>query len=147
MKMHKLYLIVTLTLAFVATSCSKDDDSSSSTKNNLQTSWIKDKVETRTNDGAWQDITTSCNLDDVEEYESNSDWTLYPGTNLCNSESVTTGSWSLRANNTKIIYTYDGISGEYESSIETITENVLILTQNVGDLNNTQFRFTYSKLE
>lgn len=147
MKIQKLHFIATLILALVATSCSKDDDSGSSVKKNLEASWTKDKVETRINDGSWQNITATCNLDDVEEYQSNNDWTLYPGTNLCNSESVTTGSWSLRANDTKIIYTYDGFSGEYESSIETITENVLILTQNVGDLNNTQFRFSYSKLE
>jgi hypothetical protein len=147
MKNFKLFLGLTLITMLLTTSCSKDDDTSSSVQKNLQKSWTKDKVERRINDGAWQDITVSCNLDDIEEYQSNSDWTLFPGTNTCDSESVTTGSWSLRANDTKIIYTYDSFSGEYESTIETITENVLILTQNTGDLNNTQFRFTYSKLE
>jgi hypothetical protein len=147
MKNLKLVLGLTIIIALVTISCSKEEDSSSSVQKNLQTSWTKDKVERRINEGAWQDITATCNLDDIEEYQSNSDWTLFPGTNTCNAESVTTGSWTLRANDTKIIYTYDGFAGEYESSIETVTQNVLVLTQNTGDLNNTQFRFTYSTLE
>jgi hypothetical protein len=146
MKNYKLFLILSLTMSLLLSSCSKDEESNSETKNFLLGSWKKNKVEKRINSNPWEDITVNCNLDDVEEYESNSDWALFPGTNTCNSESIVTGNWSLGASDTKIIYTYDAFSGEYESSIESISASSLVLTQNTGDLNNTQFRFTYTKL-
>lgn len=147
MKKPNFFLICILSLSTLFLSCSDEKESDSSSNNLITGSWQKNKVETRINSEPWIDITTSCNIDDVEEYEANKDWTLFPGTNTCNSESIITGKWNLRANNTKLVYTYDGFPGEYESSIESLTQQNLVLTQNTGDVNNTQFRFTYSKVD
>ncbi|CAM3992402.1 hypothetical protein FLAN108750_03570 [Flavobacterium antarcticum] len=150
MKKQQLFLGFILITLLSLLSCSNEEDavSVSTTKKNLIGSWTKAKVEKRTNEGQWTDITENCNLDDVEEYASNSNWTFYLGTLRCESGApVLKGSWNLAANDTKIIYEYDDYEGQYEKSIETITENVLIVTHSANDLANSQYRYTFNKLE
>lgn len=148
MKNHKLFVGLILIMGLLLITCSKDGDSDSITRKNLAGSWQKEKVETRVKDDPWSDITQDCNLDDIEDYASNGNWTLYLGSLRCESGlSVRKGNWTLKANDTKIIYTYDDLQGEYEKDIEVISENLLIVTHNAGDLDNTQFRYTFKKLE
>ena len=148
MKNQRLVLGFILVVFLSLLSCSKDEDSFTITKKNLVGSWTKSKVEKRVSDGLWADITESCNLDDVEEYASNGNWIFYLGTLRCESGSpILKGNWSLAANDSKIIYEYDDYEGQYEKSIETITENVLIVTHSANDLDNSQYRYTFRKLD
>lgn len=134
---------IALSLVVILSSCSKDDDTSSSKINGT---WEVVSYETRQGNLEWEASSEICRLDDVEEYESNGDWTKYDGTNQCSAGTgITTGTWKLKANNTKIVYTYDDYSGEYESTVEQLTDNIMVISWSAGDLNNTQYRVTYSK--
>lgn len=127
--------------------CSSDDDSSSLSPvaQKLIGSWVRTGIEQNTGNG-WVDITEDCNLDDVEEFSPDGLYVFYPGTNTCWGSLVEYGTWRLAAGDTKIVFTYDEADGEYESTIVTITENYLEITHSTGDINNTQIRKKYSKL-
>lgn len=144
MKIIKKTTILLFILSISLISCSKDDDSAVSSP--IVGSWEVISYETRQGSGNWQNANQPCRLDDTEEYASNGEWTKYDGTNQCAAGTgITLGTWELRANNTKIVYTYDGVPGEYESTIELLDEENLIISFSSGDLNNTQFRVTYVK--
>ena len=127
-------------------SCSDDDNESTNTQvSDIVGIWRTTKIEERTAANPWENVTEACDLDDTEEYSANGDWALYPGTVTCGSAAVMTGTWELRANNTKVVYTYDGASGEYESTVESLGSDTMVLTHSAGDLANTQYRTTYIK--
>lgn len=86
-------------------------------------------------------------LDNTEEYEAGCAWTLYDGNVRCGTEEtgIRHGTWRLAASDTKVIYTYDGIRGEYESTVETMTETELVLTRSTGETNGRQTRGVYRK--
>jgi hypothetical protein len=149
MKKIKLFASLILTISILTISCTKDEESISTAKKNLTGSWLKTNVEKRVGEGSWADITKDCELDDIEEYASNGNWTFFLGTNRCFSSvtSIYTGTWQLRTNDTKIIFTYVDAVGNYEKSIETLTDKLLIITHNSNDLNNSQFRYTFSKVK
>ena len=141
--MKNLLLLLSIAVLFI-TGCEKkssDDDLSP-----LIASWKKIKIEARTSSTPWVIDNRTCYTDDIEEFDSKGGWTSYDGTNQCSAGTgIITGSWKFAVNETKIIFSYEGYTGEYESTIETLTENVLVLTQSAGDLNNTQIRTTYQK--
>lgn len=141
MKTLKFLLILTFA-AFI--SCSEDEENN--TKSEIVGTWQVTSYETRQGSGNWQDAGQACRLDDTEEYESNGQWTKYDGTNQCASGTgITTGTWKLEANDTKVVYTYDGVPGEYESTVELLSEGSLIVSFSTGDVANTQYRVTYVK--
>ncbi|MGV3539910.1 MAG: lipocalin family protein [Rufibacter sp.] len=143
MKRHLLLLL--LVPFFFVTSCSKDDEEEEELHKMVGT-WRVNKYESRTGTGNWQNANQSCRLDNTEEYEADGSWTLYDGTNQCGAGTgITKGTWRTAASDTKVIYTYTGISGEYESTIEELTATTLVLTNSVGDVANTQTRVTYQK--
>lgn len=133
-----------LALAMViVTGCKKSEDSKQSP---LIGSWKKTKIESKTSTTNWVTDTRTCYNDDVEEYSDGGAWTSYDGTKQCSAGTgIIKGTWKLAAGDTKIIYTYQGYTGEYESTIESLTENSLVLTQSTGDVKNTQVRTTYQK--
>lgn len=142
MRNSKLTLLVLVSLLFIA--CDKDTDDSAISP--IIGTWEITNYETRIGNDSWKPVGEDCKLDDTEEYESNGRWTLYDGVNQCEAGTgITQGTWKLKASNTKIVYTYDGYSGEYESTVEELTENSLILSWSTGDINNTQYRTTYKK--
>jgi hypothetical protein len=135
-------ILLLLTLLFTV-SCKKSEESKQSP---LVGSWKRTKIESRTNANAWVIDTRTCYTDDVEEYAADGAWTFYDGTKQCSAGTgIKKGTWKLAAGDTKVIYTYQGVSGEYESTIETLTATALVLTQSTGDVNNTQVRTTYQK--
>jgi len=139
-KTHFLLFILLITIS----SCNKDE--TEAVQSPLIGTWQVITYETRQGSGSWQNANQPCRLDDTEEYASNGKWTKYDGTNQCASGTgITLGTWELRANNTKIVYTYDGAPGEYESTVELLNEETLVVSFSSGDLNNTQFKVTYSK--
>ena len=141
-------MICFLLIAVTVVSCQddSDDDKNSSGDAEIVGVWKKTKEETRQGAEAWEDVTQDCDLDDTEEYVSGGDWALYPGTVTCGSANVINGSWELRANNTKVVYTYDGFQDEFESNIEQLTSAKMVLTHSAGDVEDTQYRDTYTKM-
>jgi hypothetical protein len=88
-----------------------------------------------------------CRFDNLEEFLGDGTWTQYDGTLKCgtNSGGLTKGTWRLAANNQKVIFAYEGFSGEYERTIEQLNETTLILSFASGTLNGLQNRVTYSR--
>jgi len=141
MKKNLINLLAICLILFA--SCKKDKTEKTSP---LVGTWTKTKMETKTSSTNWTVDTRTCYTDDLEEYGADGSWTLYDGTKQCSAGSgITKGNWRLAANNTKIIFTYQAFSGEYESTVETLSETSLVLTQSVGDLANTEVRITYVK--
>lgn len=113
----------------------------------LTGTWIKTKEESKTTNSDWQATNEACDLDDTEEFSADGKWALYLGNQLCSGQSgtVVRGNYLLAASDTKIIFTYTGISGEYESTIESISSNQLVLSFATGLSNGTIVRTTYNK--
>ncbi len=133
-------LLLVLVVATVFFGCKKKE------ARFIEGTWKRTKIEMRLGSNPWEEITESCNLDDTEEYTESGNWSYYDGTNQCNPGSgIMTGTWKFAADNTKIIYTYTGIDGEYESTIESIEKKKLVLTYSSGDLLGTQYKYTYEK--
>ncbi|MCF8448835.1 MAG: hypothetical protein K9G49_03095 [Taibaiella sp.] len=115
-------------------------------QNKLVGSWSKIKMEVKTTTTDWQIVNEPCQLDNVEEYKGDGNYAIYVGTVQCSpGESGIYGTWKQVANNTKIIYTYSGVSGEYESNIEELTASRLVTTHATGNLAGEQYRETYQK--
>lgn len=112
----------------------------------IEGTWHRTKLESRIGSGAWQDETLQCQLDNIEIYEKGGVWKAYDGTNQCSpGNGITTGTWKLTASDTKVIYTYDDYAGEYESTVEELTENSLILTHSSGGISSTQFKTSFTR--
>ncbi len=127
-------------------SCEKKDETDPVTVSPLIGSWMKTKVETKTSSTDWKVDAKTCYTDDLEEYEASGTWTLYDGTQQCTAGSgITKGTWKFAANNAKLVFTYQGFSGSYESTVETLTDKSMVLTQSTGDLAKTEMRITYVK--
>ncbi len=134
-------LFLTFSMALLVTSCKKEKDESP-----IVGSWQITKIETRITGQNWQNLGQPCRHDDVEEYQSNGKWTYYDGANQCEPGSgILRGTWKLAANDTKVVFTYEGASGEYDKNVESLTESSMVLLHNAGDLNNTQYRYTFTK--
>lgn len=137
-------LLLTVVALFI-TGCSGDDNKEPVNNSKIVGVWTKTKEESKEGTAAWKETTEDCDLDDTEEFKADGDWALYPGTVTCGSASVINGSWSLRANDTKVVFTYDGFDDEFESTIVELTETKMVLTHSSGDVNDTQYRDTYVK--
>ena len=90
-----------------------------------------------------------CKSDDTEEYSADGEWILYDGTFHCGEDptGMLKGTWRMAAAGTKVIYTYDLYAGEYESTVEQLTDTQMILSNATGDLAGTQFRNTYVRVK
>jgi hypothetical protein len=140
---RNLILLLSIAVLFI-TGCEKKPDESKPSP--LVGSWKKMKVEKKTLTSNWVIDNRTCYTDDIEEFGSAGDWTSFDGTMQCSAGTgIIKGSWKFAAGETKIIFKYEGYTGEYESTVETLTENSLVLTQSSGDLANTQVRTTYQK--
>ncbi len=96
-------------------------------------------------ENTWNPSGSTCNYDDVWEFTSNS-ITIYNGTNLCQSQNSTVSSLSdfrLAAGDSKIVYTISGY--DYEEDIVELTNNILITSYALNDVNNTQGRRTFER--
>jgi hypothetical protein len=115
---------------------------------NVTGTWQQTNSEKRVGTAPWQVANdVACRVDNTEEYAGDGSWTLYDGTNQCGSggSSIIHGTWRLAASDTKIIYTYEDINGEYEATIEQLGAGALVLTSSTGDTAGTQIRSTYAK--
>lgn len=143
MRARKIWSCLGLTLGLLG-GCSDEGDDSAAGKSPLVGTWALTTAETRIDTGPWMPG-DACRTDNTEEYGANGDWTLYDGPLQCGSgdTGIRRGNWRVTAGGTKIVYTYDGISGEYESTIESLTENSLILSFSSGG--SGQSRYTFQK--
>ena len=139
----KRSVLFVLAAFFLFAGCRKEDQKP---ENHLLGTWQKTKLESKTATTNWKEMSQPCQLDDLEEYRPNGDWTLFDGANQCSaSTGIMRGTWRQEASNTKIVYTYDGYGGEYESTVEELSENKMVLVQSTGQLNGQQIRYTYQK--
>ena len=104
----------------LATACGSDGggDSSSSSSSPIVGTWKQTKAEERTGTSPWAVAhDAACRTDNTEEFAANGAWTLYDGTVQCGAGTgIGHGSWRVTAANT-IVFTYDGVPGEYESTM------------------------------
>ncbi|MES2644811.1 MAG: lipocalin family protein [Myxococcota bacterium] len=109
--------------------------------------WAQTGSESRVGDDEWAELDdAACRLDNTEEYGEDGSWVLYDGTDQCGAGTgIVRGTWQLAASDTKIVYTYEGAAGEYESTVESLTSTELVLTNSTGDTAGTQVRSTYEK--
>jgi len=88
-----------------------------------------------------------CYKDDVELYQNNGYWSLDGGKYQCTpGMGIISGAWSLSGDGKRITFTYQEQEGEYYSSIEHLSEERLVLSRFANDLDNTEFRSSYTKL-
>jgi hypothetical protein len=137
------HVVVGLVLLFTSQGCG----GGSAAMQNIMGTWKQTNSESRIGTAPWQvagDV--ACRADNTEEYASDGSWTLYDGTNQCGSGTgIVRGTWRLEAADTKVIYTYAQYSGEYEATIEQLTDRDLVLSHSTGDVAGTQTRSTYVK--
>ena len=142
LNMRKHLLLLLLPLVF-ALGCNKDDDEKTPPHKIVGT-WRVTKVETRLSGQDWQNTDEICRLDNTEEYKANGAWTQYDGTDQCGAGTgITNGTWKLAASDTKVIYTYNGVPGEYESTVEQLTGTTMVLSFSTGATDGEHTRPTY----
>lgn len=136
-------LVVFAVCISLFTACSKKEDGAAPP---IVGTWKKTLVEKKTNTAAWAVDPRPCQLDDIEEYSQSGSWVLYDGPNQCSpGTGIMNGTWRLAAGDGKVIFTFSGVPGEYESTVVSLSSSQMILLQSAGDVNNTQYRFTYTK--
>lgn len=139
----KNYYFLVLAALLLFSGCRKEDQRP---ENKLLGSWQKIKLESKTATTSWNDITQSCQLDDIEEYRPSGDWTHFDGATQCSAgNGILRGTWKQEAEGAKIIYTYEKASGEYESTVVELTDSQLILVHSTGQTNGQQIRTTYER--
>lgn len=153
MKSNLFALTLLVSLAAFAPACSSgsaDDDSTpplSAKAQMLVGVWNLNNSESRFGTEPWMTADdVDCRIDNTEEFEADGSWTLYDGTNPCGSGlTILTGRWRLAAGDSKILFSYDDVSGEYEQDIELLTELSLVRTFATGLTNGKQTRNSYDK--
>jgi hypothetical protein len=137
---------VPLALLGLLVACSSDTSSGSSSP--IVGTWLQVKSEERIGSGDWSvSADADCRTDNTEQYDANGNFTLYDGTNVCGggNDSIARGKWRLEAGDTKVIFTYDGIPGEYESTVESLTATDFVRTFSTGTTDGKQARYTFKK--
>ncbi len=143
-------MVTILGLAMIVGACGGNGDSGSTSP--IVGTWKRVKSESRVGTAAWaEDPKDACYNDDVEVYGADGKYELFPGTLRCGAPTSTSdtssvrGTWRLAAGDTKIVYTYEGIPGEYDSAIENLGSTQLIRSWSTLDTKGTQARATYEK--
>jgi len=147
MKMSYAKETLSILLLLIA-GCGADKSEDGSPPSPVVGTWLQTMEESREGTAAWAPVDDiDCRTDNVEEYADDGSWTLYDGTARCSASGtgILHGTWRLTANDTKVVYTYEGAGGEYESTIELMSDTDLILTHATGTLSGTQIRSTFEK--
>lgn len=134
-----------LILILLLNSCSDKDEISP-----IVGHWkiVNYEIRTTNPSTSWRSLGEACRFDDVEEFKANGKWISYDGTHQCpggNGTGIYRGTWKLTANDTKVIFTYEGVPGEYESTIESLTNTTLVLSFATGSIDGRQNRITYTR--
>lgn len=140
--------VLLLGSALVILACDKEEEpKKSEIEQQLIGAWTESKIEELGEAGNWIDFTRPCDLDDVSEFLPSGKYALYQGVNICEGgdHTVLNGAWRLGSNDTKIIFTYEAYSGEYERSIESFTATQMVLKHATGETVSRQIRTTYVK--
>jgi hypothetical protein len=146
MEMRMKKVLVGVLALMTLTACSSKGSSTPEESGPIVGTWKVTAFEERIGETDWAPNTADpCVLDNTEEYEGDGSWTLYDGNNRCGTAGIRHGTWRLTASNTKVVYTYEGIRGEYESTVESLTETELVLTRATGEVNGRQTRHSYRK--
>ena len=134
-------------VACVLWGCGEGGDVAEGMQSLLVGTWRQTAHETRAGSAEWaQPADARCRLDNVEEYEEDGSWVVYDGTDQCGAGTgITRGTWRSAVSDTKVIFTYAGASGEYESTVVRVSDTELVLTHSTGDVQGTQVRSTYRR--
>jgi hypothetical protein len=106
----KLTGILTLALLVIVSSCSKNDEPSASKAQMIARNWKQtDLLASQAGTPAVSVFDTffePCNKDDIWQFKSDGTYTVVEGASKCDAadpDTVTTGTWQLTDNDTKII--------------------------------------------
>lgn len=112
-------------------------------------SWEVVNEEIKYPDSSWETSSEDCRFDNIEEFKPDGTHILYDGTYECGESgtAIAYGTWRLAANNSQVVFTYDGYAGEYPKTIEELDENTLILSWDTGATSGLQLRQTLLKIE
>jgi hypothetical protein len=143
----KILLLAFLSLTIISCDKEEEEKALSEKAQLLIGSWKKTKIESKKPNQNWENITRDCDVDDIEEFKNNGKYTLYPGSSLCEGQSnvISSGTWKFGANESVIIFTYDGYEGEYESVIESLSSTSLVVKFATGLTDGSERRTTYVK--
>jgi hypothetical protein len=143
----KTILSLTLVMVGALPACSSES-AESAAPSPVVGAWTQTTAEERFGAADWAVAKdAACRTDNTEEYAANGDFTLYDGTIRCGigGTGISKGTWRLAAANTKLIFTYAGTSGDYVSTVESLTATDMVLTFATGETNGRQTRSTYRK--
>ncbi len=139
----KTFYFLALAALLLFSGCRKE---SPQPTNKLIGSWLRVKVEYKDAENIWQDVHLPCLTADTEEYRANGVWFVAIGDSPCGPGTDThEGKWRLEADGTKIIYSNNAASGEFEATVEVLTDNQLVLIRNVNSAGPQQHRTTYQR--
>jgi hypothetical protein len=142
---RRIFVSTLAALATAAlTSCANEPD--------LVGTWELTREQNRVAGAEWSDSDVPCVLGNKEEFGEDGAWALYDVAPQCDpnsaeSQGISYGQWELKEDGTTLVLTYDFAPGEYLETIESLTETELIRTFAVGDLDGTETRRTFRRVE
>ncbi|MEX0811041.1 MAG: lipocalin family protein [Chitinophagales bacterium] len=109
--------------------------------------WYIIKVEKQSDSQPWTEENRPCRLDDSDEYVDGGELIMYSGDLWCTGATagIRYGTWRLSSDERTVIYTYDGIDGEYISTVQELTDDTMTLSFNTGASGNEQIREIWIK--
>lgn len=125
-----------------------DEAELSAAESALVGTWKQTNSESRVGTEPWVvSDDADCRIDNTEQYDADGTWAWFDGPVQCGGggTGVLGGTWRLAASDTKVVYTYEGAAGEYESTVETLTETEMVLTFSTGQIDGLQTRYTFTK--
>jgi hypothetical protein len=144
MKKQFLYLLFGFLLAFAA--CKKEDDTQNAEQPFIGT-WQQVSVEESVNGGSWQDVTDSCDQQEMVKIMDNSDHglRLYSNTPSQCSGQPYEGRWDVFEGGKEMTWNIDGILEPIKKTVVTINENTMVTIHDANTATPMQIRNTYSK--
>jgi hypothetical protein len=149
--MKRSILPVALLAMIIVGGCGDPGSEETGSKSPIVGTWLRVQSETRVGTDAWaEDKDSACLSDDTEVYGADGTFEAHSGTMRCSAGTTTDtgvirGTWRLTANDTKIIYTYQGFKGEYDATLESLDATQMIRSWSTLDTAGTQMRVTFEK--
>ncbi|MDX1348877.1 MAG: lipocalin family protein [Putridiphycobacter sp.] len=134
----KLLPTVAVGILFLA-SCKKTNEKL------LVGSWEVVKVEYAADGVNFEIDEENCVNDDIWTFTKDNTLEINQGLTCAGSTALET-MWTLTDDDQTIIYTYEGITGEYYSTIVELTKKSFVEEFETGQVNGSRIRNTFSKL-
>jgi hypothetical protein len=140
-----------VTLFAIAFSSCKKNSSKSKAELLTQAGWKEVKFESKTNNGAWVDVTgnpPTCDKDNISLFKTNNTFEYNEGATKCSAtdpQIIATGVWAFGANEATISITFTGSNIPDVAAVDQLDESTLVITTtDVSGANTYYDRTTYS---